>query len=114
MTSTSPPGVPRRWFLGAKVLPSEDLDPLELMNKVVRPWHSWRGTATSPPPERKDSLMKDDDRTSAALPEGCESNEEGRPESTTRAAASAGRAGGSPAYPELFQPISIGGCTIRN
>src|SRR5208283_5778378 len=84
------------------------------MNKVVRPWRGWRGTAASPPPERKDSLMMDDDRISTALPEGSESKGEGGPESRTRAAVSAGRADGSPAYPELFEPISIGGCTIRN
>ncbi len=75
--------------------------------------------------------MMDDDRIIAEQPKGTESksapraaapaagqpgrsNGEGGPQSKTRAAASAGRAGGSPAYPELFEPISIGGCTIRN
>ena len=40
------------------------------MNKVVRPW---RGVATSPPPERKGTLMMDDDRSALALPEGIDS-----------------------------------------
>ena len=73
-----------------------------------------RGTATSPPPERKGSLMMDDDRISAALPEGIESNParwpapgaaapgagqrsrsdgEGGQEPRKRAAVSAGQAG---------------------
>jgi hypothetical protein len=72
------------------------------MHKVVRPWRGWRGTATSPPSERKGSLMMDDDRISAGLPEGIESKpdslaqqkrREGGQEPRKRAAVSAGQAG---------------------